>query len=154
VNIVAALTLPIFLLSGLGLLMMRAHYRSWKIQRDQECDPEEQNHLARRYRRRMQASGLLVLLGILISAGQLIDGKSWPTCFTVYWTGVLLLTFWLILLALGDAASIAAYSKAAQGKLDQQRREIEAEFQKLKARQGNGHPDTSGDANNSRESEQ
>lgn len=82
---------------------------------------------------------MLVLIGVMISAGQFIDGKAHPSLFTFYWLGVILLTFWLILLAMGDAVSIANYSRTAQARLDLHKRELEAELQRLKARQGNGH---------------
>ena len=136
----AILLLPGLVISGLGSLMMWSHYRARVLQSGETHDELEESHLARRFRRRMQASGLLVLLGILISGGQLIDGREMPALFGMYWLFVLFLTFWVILLALGDAASILSYSKLSQGKLNQQRREIEREFERLKARQGNGHP--------------
>ena len=129
-------------LSGLGLLMMRSHHRTWETGKEREVDPFAQKHFAKRYRRRMQASGMLVLLGGLISGGQFIDGKAHPVFFSVYWVVVLLITFWLILLAMVDALSIAAYSKVAQGELEKQKRAIEADFQRLKAQQENGHAQT------------
>ncbi|MDC0273230.1 hypothetical protein OAK91_00685 [Planctomycetaceae bacterium] len=134
--------LPMILLSGLGLLMMRSHHRAWGTESEAEVEPFAQKHFSKRYRRRMQASGMLVLLGVLITGGQFIDGEAHPLVFSIYWVVVLLLTFWLILLAMGDALSIAAYSKVAQGELEQQKRSIEAEFQRLKAQQGNGHAQT------------
>ena len=122
--------------------MIRSHTRTWKKQRESMETEIDRTHLSRRYRRRMQASGMLILIGLLITLGQFIDGKQNPSLFTFYWLGILLLTFWLILLALGDALSIAAYSRVAQGQLDQQRRQLEIELQRLKAQQGNGHART------------
>jgi hypothetical protein len=92
----------------------------------------------------MQASGMLVLIGVMIAAGQFIDGKALPTLFTFYWLGVILLTFWLILLAMGDAVSIANYSRIAQARLELHKKELEEELERLKARQGNGHSETLG----------
>lgn len=85
---------------------------------------------------------MLVLIGVMISAGQFIDGKALPTLFILYWLAVILLTFWLILLAMGDAVSIANYSRIAQARLDLHKKELEAELERLKARQGNGHTQT------------
>lgn len=138
----AGVLLPVLVISGLGATMMWSHYRVRISQTDSPKDELEERHLTKRFRRRMQASGVLVLLGILISGGQFIDGKAMPAVFSIYWLFVLFLTFWVILLALGDATSILTYSKVAQGKLNQQRREIEREFERLKAKQGNGHPRT------------
>lgn len=146
------LLLPGLVISGLGSLMMWSHYRTRVSQSGEIRDAFEESHLARRFRRRMQASGLLVVLGILISGGQLIDGREMPALFGIYWLFVLFLTFWVILLALGDAASILSYSKLSQGKLNQQRREIEREFERLKARQGNGHPRSQQSEKESRDS--
>lgn len=137
-----AVLTPCIFVSGLGVLMMRSHIKGWREQKDSFTDELEEKHLQRRFRRRMQASALLVLLGLLIGLGQLIDGPEHPLLFTFYWLGVLLLTCWIILLALGDAVSIAAYSRVAQAQLDQQRRSIEAELERLKARQSNGHART------------
>lgn len=136
----AMVLLPIFLISGLGVTMMWFHYRSRDADAESNRDELEMRHLATRYRRRMQASGILVLLGIMISGGQFLDGKAMPGLFGLYWLFVLFMTFWVILLALGDAASTLSYSKVAQKKLSQQRREIEREFERLKSQQGNGHP--------------
>lgn len=126
-------------------MMMRAHLKTRNSQLEDASlagDEQERVHLDRQFRRRMQASGMLVLIGVMIAAGQFIDGQAHPTLFTFYWLGVILLTFWLILLALGDAVSIANYSRNAQARLDVHRRELEAELERLKARQGNGHSQT------------
>ena len=71
-----------------------------------------------------------LLCGVMLSADSFALFRAWA------------FIFWLILLAMGDALSIAAYSKVAQGELEQQKRSIEAEFQRLKAQQGNGHAQT------------
>ncbi|MBD3673740.1 MAG: hypothetical protein HUJ26_09475 [Planctomycetaceae bacterium] len=138
----AMVLLPVFLISGLGVTMMWFHYSSRKADAETDHDELEMRHLATRYRRRMQASGILVLLGGMISGGQFLDGQAMPGFFGLYWLFVLFMTFWVILLALGDAASTLSYSKVAQNKLKQQRQEIEKEFERLKAQQGNGHPRT------------
>jgi len=105
-------------------------------------DDQERTHLNRQFRRRMQASGMLVLIGVMIAAGQFIDGKALPALFTFYWSAVILLTVWLILLAMGDAVSIANHARVAQARLDLHRKELEAELERLRARQGNGHSQT------------
>lgn len=125
--------------------MMRAHLKTRRNQLEDETlaeDDQERIHLGRQFRRRMQASGLLVLIGALIAGGQFIDGKALPKLFTIYWLGVIVLTFWLILLAMGDWVSIANYSRVAQARLELHKQQLEAELERLKAKQGNGHPQT------------
>lgn len=122
--------------------MMRAHLKTRRSRLEDPNlagDDQERMHLNRQFRRRMQASGMLVLIGVMIAAGQFIDGKALPTLFTFYWMGVILLTFWLILLAMGDAVSIAHYSRNAQARLDVHRKQLEVELERLRAKQGNGH---------------
>jgi len=93
-----AVALPLVLISGLGLLMMRAHLKTRRMQWEDSSlagDDQERTHLNRQFRRRMQASGMLVLIGVMIAAGQFIDGKALPALFTFYWSAVILLTVWL-----------------------------------------------------------
>jgi hypothetical protein len=133
------------MLPGLGLclfgcLLIRSHRNTWKSQQDElELDDFDRRHFHRRYRRRMQASGLIVLIGALLIVGLLVITKEQKLLFGVFWLGVLLLTFWLILLAVGDALSIAAYSRSAQARLNEQRKILETELERLRSRQGNGH---------------
>ena len=60
----------------------------------------------RRYRRRMQSSGMLGIIGLLI------PGHLWVrdnAMLALYWTGVLGLLIWTMLLAVGDFAASRLY---------------------------------------------
>ena len=82
----------------------------WHIRQRRACfaapqqAQDEVRFQEQRYRRRMQTSSLTITLGALIS---LCDYLTWTRAsagfFTIYVLGLLLLTMWLILLALGDA---------------------------------------------------
>jgi len=132
--------LPGLSLCAFGLLLIRSHRRSWKSQQEElELDEADREHFRKRFYRRMQASGMMVLIGVLMIVGLLFITKEHKLLFGFYWMGVLVLTFWLIVLALGDAVSIAIYSRSAQSRLNEQRRILEAELERLRAQQGNGH---------------
>jgi hypothetical protein len=133
--------LPGLCLCAFGMLLIRSHRKNWKSQQAElELDEADREHFRKRYRRRMQASGIIVLIGVLMIVGLLFITKDHKLLFGFYWMFVLVLTFWLIALALGDAISIATYSRSAQSRLNEQRRILEAELERLRAQQGNGHP--------------
>ncbi|HSG70224.1 MAG TPA: hypothetical protein VLA12_07405 [Planctomycetaceae bacterium] len=133
--------LPGLCLCAFGMLLIRSHRKNWQVHQEElELDEADREHFRKRYRRRMQASGIIVLIGVLMIVGLLFITKDHKLLFGFYWMFVLVLTFWLIALALGDAISIATYSRSAQSRLNEQRRILEAEFERLRAQKGNGHP--------------
>jgi hypothetical protein len=123
-------------LVGLGVSAMISHVRSWRRMRDNaELGDEERTYYYRRYRRRLQISGMLAILGILIGVGDVIlpwqQRPLWPT---LYWIGVLLLTGWVLLLGIADLVSTAAYSRAQLARVRQQQRELERHIVEFKHR--------------------
>jgi amino acid permease len=125
----------------IGLLMLRHHVLRWRMQKnDPALDPGERQHYYSRYRRRMQTSGLLVLVGILVLIGDLpfIPWQNAPGWFAVYWGGVLCLVVWVILQALGDMASTKAHSRASLSRIRREQRELEQKLAELKSRRSNG----------------
>ena len=124
-----------------GLIMIRSHRSAWRDQKnDPGLDDAERAHLHRRYRRRMQASGTVVLLGALLALGG--GAIPWvqlpPLAFDIYWGGVLLLTAWVIVQALGDMLSTGAHAKASLSQVRAKQRELERQLEEYKSRRGNG----------------
>jgi hypothetical protein len=60
----------------------------------------------RRFRRRVQASGLIGVIGLMILATRWIEDRRLELA---WWLAVLLFLFWLLLMALGDALSSRTY---------------------------------------------
>lgn len=89
---------------GIAAALLWFHVRSWKSSQLQGFDPVELAFRQRQFRRRMQTSSMLLLLGAAILAGYWLP-REWPNVFVFvfYWCGVSLWTLWIILLALGDA---------------------------------------------------
>lgn len=87
-----------------ALLMLWSHVRTWQSRRsDPEIDEADRSFWYRQYVRRMQASGLMLLIGLLIPLGDsLIPWRKAPALFAIYWMFVLALVGWVILLAVSD----------------------------------------------------
>ncbi len=127
-------------LIAIGITMMRSHVLVWRRQKkDSSLGDRDQQHYYHRYRRRMQTSGCIVLLGILIPFGD--SPFMWqrgPHASTIFWCAVLLLTVWIILLALGDLITTRIHGKLAIARVRRKQRELEAELVRIKNRRSNG----------------
>ncbi|MDZ4687961.1 MAG: hypothetical protein SH850_23050 [Planctomycetaceae bacterium] len=115
-------------------------WHQWRYRRpDAQMDDLGRQHSHRQLRRRLQVSGLLALIGVLIPLGDHLPFfKQAPAAFVFYWGAVLLLTCWIGLLAIADFASARAYHRVANVRLRQARRELEEQLQQYRA-QTNGH---------------
>lgn len=123
-----------------GLALVQAHVRSWKRQQnDPELDNADYSHLYARYRRRLQTSGMIAVLGVMIAVGdQLPILRKRPDLFGLYWLAVLLLTFWVMLLAMGDYYSTRAHGRTSLADVRKKHRELEREIARFKNRRSNG----------------
>jgi hypothetical protein len=124
-----------------GSILMRSHVISWRGQKnDSSLDDADRKHYHARYRRRMQTSCLIAILGILLALGDtFVPAKEQPLLFTIYWLSVLLLAAWVAVLGVGDLISTGAHSRAALARVHRKQRELEREVNKLRSRGSNGH---------------
>lgn len=124
----------------LGLGLMRSHWLSWqRTEQEPHLERFDYQHYRSRYRRRMQTSGMIAVIGLLIALGDMLpllrrDG----TWFAIYWFGVLILVLWIVLLALGDLFATRSHSEIALSRLEGQRRELEEELLRLRKKRSNG----------------
>jgi len=128
-------------LVGIGVSMMSSHVRSWRRQRsDPTLDERDLVYYRRRYRRRMQISAMLAILGVLIGMGDALlpFQRKHPIPTTLYWIGVLLMTGWVMLLGFGDLLSTAAYGRAELARVRQKQRELERQVVEFKHRNLDG----------------
>lgn len=87
----------------------------------------------------MQTSGMIAVLGVLLAVGdQLPILRHDPTLFTLYWIGVLLLTFWVMLLAAGDYLTTRSHARSELARIRRQQHELEKQLAELKRRGSNG----------------
>lgn len=124
----------------LGAGMMYGHVRAWQEQReDESLDDSERMHLRNRYLRRMQTSGAVAFVGTLIAIGDAFIWQLGPAIATFYWLFVIMMVFWIALLALGDLTSVRSHSQTAMSQLESTRKELEAELARHRHR-SNGKP--------------
>ncbi|MGQ0636979.1 MAG: hypothetical protein ACT4QC_20410 [Planctomycetaceae bacterium] len=129
----------------LGSVLLRWHLRAWSTERrDATLDDRERSHYRARFLRRVQVAALLILLGILIPAGDLLMAaaqRRHAGLITGYWIVVLLMTLWVMLLAALDWVSSRANlraHRAALAAVNRKRQELEAEVARLRRQHGNG----------------
>ena len=86
------------LLCGSSAALIAWHIRAWRRLQGTEIGAGERNFRRRQYRRRMQTSAMLGVLGVAIFIGQLLMIWTVSQLFLViYWSGVVLLVFWVAL---------------------------------------------------------
>ncbi|MEQ9407906.1 MAG: hypothetical protein RIK87_09260 [Fuerstiella sp.] len=120
---------------ALVLFHVRAHRRH--LADDELCDADHQ-FFEHQYARRMQTSALAITLGALIGLwGYLLRVfERSPIFATCYVIGLLVLTLWLILLAISDAIATRIYA----GKMDRRHRQARQSLQQAldEVRQAHG----------------
>lgn len=124
----------------LGAGMMFGHVRAWNRQRqDDSLADSDRQHLRNRYLRRMQTSAAVAFTGGLIGIGDAFIWQLGPVVATFYWLFVIMLVFWIALLALGDLTSVRTHSQTTMSQLESTRKELEAELARHRHR-SNGKP--------------
>jgi hypothetical protein len=132
----------------IGLLMMRAHRRTWALQQDDRgLNQWDRKRLRNRYRRRMQMSGMIATLGVMLGAGDALIWGQGLAVIAVYWIVVICLGAWLLLLGMGDLVSVRVDSQLAIKELreiGEHRKELEAEVAEMRRRGSNGEAKSNG----------
>lgn len=142
----------------IGGYLIRWQSRQWSETRDDaSLEPREIRHFRRQHLRRLLVSALLILLGVMIPAGDALlthQGRDpaignapalqqrFQALFAIYWIVVLLLTLWIVLLAAVDWLSTRVFvrtTRVALSGLARKRRELEAEIDRLRDQHRNGH---------------
>lgn len=127
-------------LLAVGLLFMRWNVQEWwQEKNDPALDPHDREHYYARYRRRMQTSGMLAVLGILIPVWDWLMERRMVMAATIAGFLVLALLGWVFLMAFGDMAATRTHSQAAMSKVRQKQRELERQLAELKGRGHDGH---------------
>lgn len=127
---VSAMLFPLaIILLAIGLFI--GNVRTWRIDRDRE-QGDERDFAQRRFRRRLQTTGMLIVLAIGLCLGQLIPWREHPSLFVLFWFIMLLILGWMVLLALGDLM----VGRQHLARLTRERRiaeaQLNAELQRLK----------------------
>jgi hypothetical protein len=126
-QILHALLVPLCVLA-VAAVLLGLELRSWLAARRANLAGEEYGYRRRRFRRRMQADGMLAVVAILMGVGSLLDPARYPSTYVGIWVGVFVLVLWLILLALADAAVSLHRGQQAKQELLAERARLEAEI--------------------------
>jgi hypothetical protein len=131
-----------------GVLMMRAHRRTWAQQQDDPgLNQSELTRLRKRYRRRMQMSGMIAVLGVMLGVGDAVIWEQNLQLIAIFWIVVIGLGVWLLVLGMGDLVSVRVDSKQAMTELREigaRRKEVEAELAEIRRRGSNGEAKSNG----------
>ena len=128
--------------SSAGLMFW--HVRAWQRLQHAGIDPRERDFRRRQYRRRMQTSAMLGVLGVAIFVGQLL--MAWPASRllpVIYWSGVLALVLWMALLALADMAATSFYYSREKTSSIVEHAKLQAELRRVREKEAkarNGKP--------------
>ena len=128
----------LLVLFGAGLVQL--HRSSWFHRRhDADLSDTDLQFFAKQYRRRMQTSSLLIFIGFLIVIGDApyMPWKLYPALFGVYWGGILLIAFWIILSAIGDMSASRMRSATMIARIQDQQRVLEKQIMELKNKNQN-----------------
>jgi hypothetical protein len=91
------------LLLVVSSVLMLINWRSWKSFRRSESLENERDYRRRQFRRRMQASGMIGVIGIALFLGDtLIVWFDDPVVTVLFWVSVVMITLWTVLLAMVD----------------------------------------------------
>jgi hypothetical protein len=131
VNIAAHLLFPLFIIC-LAAGLVSSHLASWRQLKGQSLDPLEYAYRRSQFRRRMQTSGLLILTGVGLFAGQWIPWQRWPSLYVFYWSGIVLLVVWVLLLAAGDVLAARAYVRRLGLRHQIERSRLESQVNRAK----------------------
>lgn len=127
---------PLFggLLVLVALVAMWSHVKAWREQREQtDLADFDLIHYRGRYRRRMQVSGLIGLVGVMIAVGDaLVPWEQAKTLFAVYWIAVMLFAVWILILGVADMIATRAHTQAALARLRTQQRVLERQLVQAK----------------------
>jgi len=123
----------LLVLFGAGLIHF--HRTSWFHRKhDADLSEDDLKFFSKQYRRRMQTSSLLVVIGFLIVIGDspYMPWKSNPALFAIYWGGILLIAFWIILSALGDMSASRIRSATMISRIQDQQRLLEKQIMEMR----------------------
>lgn len=114
-----------------AMLMMIWHWRSWRLALSHGVADAEQGYQRRRFRRRMQTSIVLAIIGAALIVGQWIPPLARPSLYVFFWCGVVLLVLWVILLAGADFAAASTHLSRLHRQRAAERSRLQAELIRL-----------------------
>ncbi len=132
-------SIPVFVMGGsliaLGLYLIWRHELTWRKQCSTEgLSQGDMGYFRQQHRRRVQTSGLLTIIGVLmLVGGWMMNAEVNPYWLLLWLIGLLLLVAWVVMLALGDWMAIRAHTQAALTEVRTRQLVLEREADRLRA---------------------
>lgn len=115
------------------------HVRSWRLMRAELPRGEERDYRWRQFRRRMQASSLVGVLGLAVYLGYLIPHDALPRFFLAFWLMVICCVLWLALLASLDFLATRSFYATRRHAIKIERAAWQAQIDRTERSRHNGH---------------
>jgi peptidoglycan/LPS O-acetylase OafA/YrhL len=96
---------------------------------------DERAYRRRQWRRRIQASTLIGLVGIAVLGSLWVDGPPWEA---LYWTAVLLVVTWILVLASADVSSTRSFFGEVERRRADEHAALREEIERYRRHEGNG----------------
>jgi hypothetical protein len=128
------------LLIIVALALLAWHGFSWRTaQANLSHDSGEWSFRRRQFLRRLQVSGMLLVVGVLLLLGQtLFPQTEHPWWAIAYWLVVALVTVWMVLLALADMLAGVFFFGRLKNQADIERIRLSTLADRLRRVHGNG----------------
>lgn len=127
-------------LIGVSVTLVLGHVRTWHLLRSDLPRGDEYAYRWRQFRRRMQASSLIGVLGVAVYLGFLIPARAAPGFFVAFWLMVVFVVLWLGALALLDFMATRTFYANRRSVIDAERMAFEAQVERAERPGRNGHP--------------
>ena len=133
---IGALIFGLMLAAG-GVAGLIWHMRSWRRHReDDQLSGEELRYYRRQFFRRVQATGLIAVIGVMLPIGAGMDIRENPGWASLVWMVILGLALWVMVLGFGDLFSTRVHAQDAITRLralKQEQKTLEREVARLRA---------------------
>lgn len=114
-------------------ILVVMHVRAWRVADHGGLGAAEREFHERRYRRRLQSSLMLGVIGLLVLGDLWLDvifQDAWARL--LYWSGVGLLLLWLLLLAASDWLASRQHYRGQLTRLQSERDVLRADLERLR----------------------
>ena len=114
-------------------VLFAVHYRTWKSRTAEATADGERRFLALQFRRRIQTTGVMAILAVMLFVGQVYRIPGWAG--VLYWSFAFLLTIWLIFMAFGDVTATRMQVARSQQALLMERAKLQREINEARERE-------------------
>lgn len=123
--------------------LLITHALAWRHTRENEEDEKALDFHRRQFRRRMQASAMLGIVGLGVAGGLWIDAQEDTILSIAYWGALLSIVAWIAALAAADWVASRFYYDLMNTDQQTEHAALKAELDRLRSREGNGRADHS-----------